>query len=87
MGLLGLRPVNMVLMTELYEWFIDRMGHSTCKVSRSILLFQANIIVANIRSAHQADIAAGRIVAGAKAPRLPRLVGPTAMAWLRRWKL
>ena len=76
MGLPMPLPNNMLLYIELHDWFIDLIGHLNCRVSSAILLYQANAIAADIRSAHQEDIAAGRIVAGAKHPGCHCYAGP-----------
>jgi len=74
-----------VLMHELYEWFIDLIGMLRCRVSSSILLFQARIICSDILASVQDDINEGRLPAGTTA-KLPQLTGDAGMQFIRRWR-
>ena len=78
-------PPRPVLMHELYEWFIDLIGMLRCRVSSSILLFQARIICSDILASVQDDINEGRRPAGT-IPKLPMLTGEAGMQFIRRWR-
>jgi len=72
-------------MHELYEWFIDLIGMLRCRMSSSILLFQARIICSDILASVQDDINEGRRRAGT-IPKLPMLTGEAGMQFMRRWR-
>ena len=84
-GTPGRTVASLLLYTELYQWFIDLIGSLKCRVSSSILLYQARVIAGDIYASLQDDIAHGRLPAGSKCP-LPRLTGANAMKFIRGWR-
>ena len=84
-GTPGRTVASLLLYTELYQWFIDLIGSLKCRVSSSILLYQARVIAGDIYASLQDDIAHGRLPAGSKCP-LPILTGANGMKFIRGWR-
>ena len=82
----GRTPMNPILRQELFCWFIDIVNFVKARITSTLLLLQARIIISDLQNAHQEDIRTGKVEAGSTL-QFPKLDGTAGMTWIYGWRL
>lgn len=82
----GRVPMNPILRQELFCWFVDTVNFTKARITSSLLLLQAQIIISDLRNAHEEDIRTGKVEAGSTL-QYPKLDGVAGSTWIYGWRL